>query len=106
MLSDFFVVDPAQPIKVTYNIPEDIPLYNSRIVAAIRSEHYWNYHNHNFLWEPTLHSSKGELEIPPEVWDQVPADDKFLLVGFFDTLSATWYFPPTYVVPFNHSTFF
>jgi hypothetical protein len=97
-------VDPTQPIKISYNLPDDVSLYNSKIVAAIRSEGYWNYLHHDFLWQPNLETCKGEIFIPSDVWNRVPADDRFLIVGFFDCLSSCWYFPPTYVVPFDHST--
>lgn len=99
-------MDPTQPIKISYNMPDDVPLHNSQIVAAIRSENYWNYLHHEFVWQQTVENFQGETEIPPEIWDRVPADDRFLMIGFFDSLSFTWYFPQTYVVPFGHSTFF
>src|SRR5690349_17093483 len=79
-------------------------LQNTKIAATIRSENYWNYYQQDFLWEPPLESHRGELEIPPEVWDRVPANDRFLVVGLYDILSG-WCINTTSVVPVNHSMF-
>lgn len=97
-------MDPSQPIKVTYNLPDDMPLQTTKIAATIRSENYWNYYQQEFLWEPPLESHRGELEIPPEVWDRVPANDRYLVVGLYDILSG-WCINTTSVVPVNHSMF-
>ena len=85
-------------------MPEDITLYNSKIIATSRSVDYWNFFHHEYLWHLDSENYNGEIEIPAEVWDRVQTDDKCLIIGFFDTLASTWYFPPIYVVPSNHRT--